>query len=198
MKFSKVRVQTYRSIVDSGVVEIEEGVTVVIGKNEQGKTNFLRAIRGFNSDEQFAPSDLPNHLRPSLEDKKPNEIPIVSIWFALEPNDKVKLGKLVRGVDSASEIKCVKFYGNNYVFATIKAGGEEEPLSFELPDMSAPVGKIRAAVQSLKVKLQGHSTRVPTFAPNLEKIDQITSGLLDANLKISRKSTTTLRPFRQP
>ena len=44
MRFCKVRVQNYRSIVDSGNVEIEDGVTVVIGKNEQGKTNFLRAL----------------------------------------------------------------------------------------------------------------------------------------------------------
>src|SRR5260370_38699091 len=80
MKFSRVRVQTYRSIVDSGIVEIEDGVTVVIGKNEQGKTNFLRGIRAFNPEEQFTPSDLPNHLRPSLEEKKPEEISIVTVW----------------------------------------------------------------------------------------------------------------------
>jgi len=44
MKLIKAQVQTYRSIVDSGTVDIEERVTVVIGKNEQGKTTFLRSI----------------------------------------------------------------------------------------------------------------------------------------------------------
>lgn len=36
MKVTIVRVQTDHSIVDSGIVDVEEGVTVMIGKNEQG------------------------------------------------------------------------------------------------------------------------------------------------------------------
>src|SRR2546427_7877068 len=105
MKLKKALVQTYRSIVDSGTVEIEEGVTVVIGKNEQGKTNFLRAIRAFNSDQNFSPGDLPNHLRPSLEDQRPEQIPVVTLWFSLDPLDKKRLGSVARGVESASELK---------------------------------------------------------------------------------------------
>ena len=124
MKVTKTHVQTYRSIVDSGIVDVEEGVTVIIGMNEQGKTNFLRAIKAFNSEEQFTPGDLPNHLRPSLEDSKSQEIPIISIWFALEASDKKKLAGVVHDIESVSEIKCTKHYGNNYRYWEIKNGQE--------------------------------------------------------------------------
>jgi predicted ATP-dependent endonuclease of OLD family len=195
MKFSKVRVQTYRSIVDSGNVDIEDGVTVVIGKNEQGKTNFLRAIRAFNSEEQFSPNDLPNHLRPSLEDRPAREIPIVSVWFRLESADKKRLADLVQGVEPGSELKCVKNYANEYGFWVVRGDDREEPLKFATPDISGPVGKIKQAVNGLKSKLQTHASRVPTFAANNDKIDQITTGLLDADLNDATQVDNVIKTF---
>jgi AAA ATPase domain len=195
MKVTKIRVQTYRSIVDSGIVDVEEGVTVVIGKNEQGKTNFLRAIRAFNSEEQFTPSDLPNHLRPSLEDSKPQEIPIVSIWFAIEPHDRKKLAGIVQDVEAVTEIRCAKHYGNNYRYWETKGDGQESGLKFALPDISAPVGKVKATVKNLKTQLQAHAARTPPFAVNAEKIDQMISGLLDADLRDPAQVDNAVKTF---
>ncbi len=47
MKLTSVRVQNYRSIEDSGEVKIED-VTSLVGKNESGKTTFLRALHLLN------------------------------------------------------------------------------------------------------------------------------------------------------
>jgi predicted ATP-dependent endonuclease of OLD family len=66
MKLKRVRIENYRSIVDCGTVEIEEGVTVVIGKNEQGKSTFLKAIQAFNSDQKFSPNDLYPEIRTGI------------------------------------------------------------------------------------------------------------------------------------
>jgi predicted ATP-dependent endonuclease of OLD family len=195
MKVSKVHVQTYRPIVDSGIVDIDEGVTVLIGKNEQGKTNFLRGIRSFNSEENFSPSDLPNHLRPSLEDGKPQEIPIITIWFALEPHDEKKLNGTVHDFVSLAEIKCVKHYGNNYKYWEIRNDGQEAPLRFTRPDISAPVGQVKTAIQNLKAKLLGHAVRITAFAANSEKIDQITSGLLGADLNDPGQVDNAIKTF---
>jgi hypothetical protein len=103
MILMKAHVHTFRSIVDSTPVTFEEGVTVVIGKNEQGKTNFLRAIRSFNADEGFLPGDLPNHLRPSLEGLPAAEIPITTLWFQPEPQDRKKLESVVHDINSVDE-----------------------------------------------------------------------------------------------
>lgn len=44
MKLVRARVQNYRSIEDSGWVDIEEGITALVGKNESGKTAFMQAL----------------------------------------------------------------------------------------------------------------------------------------------------------
>jgi hypothetical protein len=47
MKLIEVRVQNYKSILDSGWVSIDQ-VTCLVGKNESGKTAFLQAIEKLN------------------------------------------------------------------------------------------------------------------------------------------------------
>ncbi len=47
MRLATVQVTNYRSIEDSGVVNIEN-VTSLVGKNESGKRTFLRALHLLN------------------------------------------------------------------------------------------------------------------------------------------------------
>jgi predicted ATP-dependent endonuclease of OLD family len=195
MKLRRVRIENHRSIVDSGTVDIEDGVTVLIGKNEQGKSNFLRAIRAFNADQRFSPNDLPNHLRPALEDRAPADIPIVTLWFALELEERKKLAGVVRDIDSVTELKSIKDYGNNYHFSVVKIDGAEEPLKYSGPDVSAPIGQIKKIVEDLRAKLHAHALRLPTFAANDDKIDQLTSGLLDANLADAGEVDNLIKTF---
>jgi len=44
MRLKWARVRNFKSIDDSGVVEFEQGVTCLVGKNESGKTAFLEAL----------------------------------------------------------------------------------------------------------------------------------------------------------
>jgi len=178
VKLRKVLVQNYRSIVDSGTAEIEDGVTVVIGKNEQGKSNFLKAISAFNEGQHFSPNDLPNHLRPDLEDRNASEIPVVTLWFALEAQDRKRLAGVIRNIDLVAELKSVKHYGNNYGFSVVSLAGEEGRIEYAPPDLSAPLEQIRKTAEDLRSKLHAHASRLPPFASNGEKIDQITSALL--------------------
>lgn len=195
MKLSKVRVRTYRSIVDTGDVDTEEGVTVVIGKNEQGKTNFLKAIRSFNWEQQYAPSDLPNHLRPGLEDRPAAEIPIVSLTFALEPADRKKLTGVVHGIELITALRSTKYYDNHYQFWTIKADGAAEPLKFSRPDLSVPLSRIKQTADELKRKLDAHAERVPPFAANRDKIEQIMSALTSSDLGNASQVDNLIKTF---
>jgi predicted ATP-dependent endonuclease of OLD family len=108
MKLTKVRVQNYKSTVDSGIVDIEDGVTVVIGKNEQGKTTFLKALASWNPKVNYGPTDLPNHLRHELERQKGSTIPIVTLWVRTEPSEVKKIG--VSETLGYKEFKCVRYY----------------------------------------------------------------------------------------
>ena len=47
MQLKGFRVWSYRPILDSGWVDLED-ITVIVGKNESGKTALLKALHKFN------------------------------------------------------------------------------------------------------------------------------------------------------
>jgi len=47
MRIKKVRIRNFRSIIDTGEISLDEKITLLLGKNEQGKTNFLKALESF-------------------------------------------------------------------------------------------------------------------------------------------------------
>lgn len=51
MLLKTVRVQNYRSIRDTGVFEIEDAKTILVGPNEAGKTAILQALQQINAPE---------------------------------------------------------------------------------------------------------------------------------------------------
>lgn len=94
MRLIKARVQNYRSIRDTGVVDIEKLKTILVGPNESGKTILLQAIQQIN-----APSDVegfdvirdyPRALYNDISTGKvqPENIRIVTGYFELEDKDK--------------------------------------------------------------------------------------------------------------
>jgi predicted ATP-dependent endonuclease of OLD family len=181
MKLRQFLITNYRSIVESGIVDVEEGVTVLIGKNEQGKTNVLRALLSFNLEKTFLPSDLPNHLRPSLEEKNPKEIPVVTLWLTLDSEDRTKLNGIIENVDSIAQLKCIRYYGNNYAYWAVLNDGTEQGLKITQPDISAEKAKIKEAADGLKNKLEVHGVRLPPFAVNKDQIAQIIDALVNAD-----------------
>ena len=195
MKLKKAHVQNYRSIVDSGPIEVEDGVTVIIGKNEQGKTNLLKAIRSFNPEQKFTPGDLPNHLRPGLEERPAGEIAIVTLWFAIEPQDKEKIGGVLQNIETLAELKCTKNYDNSYQFWAVKSDGTTAVIKFAPPDLSSKALEIKKIISELKAKLSAHGVRVPEFAANNDKIEQITSALVGANLGDPIEADNSIKTF---
>ncbi len=49
MKLTKFRVRNYKSIIDSGYCSFADDLTILIGKNESGKTAMLEALRDFGN-----------------------------------------------------------------------------------------------------------------------------------------------------
>lgn len=53
-----MRVRNFRSYKDSGEVRLDEKITTMIGKNESGKTNFLKALESLNVGYRYSIDDL--------------------------------------------------------------------------------------------------------------------------------------------
>jgi energy-coupling factor transporter ATP-binding protein EcfA2 len=170
MKLHQVRVQNYRSIVDSGIITVDERVTVIVGKNEQGKTNFLRALESFNPSYTYLPKDLPNHLRPALETKDAKGISIVTLWLLPEPSDRLK--EVIPEIEKVRRFEVTKYYDGHYENKKIEMAleGAAEVTSeilFAKPDLKPIIDQMLQQAEMLREKFQVHSKRLPPFAASL-------------------------------
>ena len=78
-RIDSVRIQNFRSINDTGQVDLESEITALIGRNESGKTNFLKALQSFNPDYFYDHEDLCQDNLDELECIEDHKIPIISI-----------------------------------------------------------------------------------------------------------------------
>ena len=185
MKLFRTRIQNYRSIVDSGVVELEERVTVLIGKNEQGKTNFQRGLATLSSATPYRAMDLPRHLRAQLENLPPDQIPVVDAWFKLEANDQEKLSKVLP--EGAQVLRVTRFYDEHYSYSITAADGEV-PLEPRPADVTAFIREIKSQAETLRGKLRAHGERLAEFKPSIEPagihLDSLLSSKFDDQSRV--------------
>lgn len=94
MKLEKARVQNYRSIIDTGIFEIEKLKTILVGPNEAGKTVILQALQQLKKPKDIpdfeALRDYPRSKYNDITTKKvdPKNITVVTGFFSLEESDK--------------------------------------------------------------------------------------------------------------
>lgn len=70
MKLHKFRIKNYKSIIDSGDCYASEGITILAGKNEAGKSSLLEALEDANQKREIRASAVPiggNNLIPWIE-----------------------------------------------------------------------------------------------------------------------------------
>ena len=99
MRLKTVRVQNYRSIIDSGEIDIERLKTILVGPNEAGKTVLLKAIQQLNKPDDISGfdylRDYPRSLLNDIQTGKiaPKDITVVTGHFELEESDKKLIPK---------------------------------------------------------------------------------------------------------
>lgn len=94
MRLIKARVQGYRSVIDSGWFDVENGKTILVGPNEAGKTAILQALQKLNPPdgiELFNPlRDYPRARYDEDIEKggiDPKTFTVVEGHFSLEDDD---------------------------------------------------------------------------------------------------------------
>lgn len=171
MKLKKAQISTYRSIVNVDDVELEDRLTVIIGKNEQGKTTFLKALASFDPDYSYLPNDLPNHLSANLEERPKGEIPIVRLWFSPTTEESRKLKDILPAIDSINTFKITKYFDGHYSYNSIGTDGKEAQLRFAPPDISEQTNALVRSVDGLKAKLTAHASRQTSFTTHQAQAD---------------------------
>lgn len=104
MKVIKFRIRNYKSIVDSGDCYFSDGLTILAGKNESGKTSILEALEDFQEDKLIREDALPI----SYEEK-----PQVDVSFELDSADIIRFDLVIHGnCKDKVLITIIKKYGS--------------------------------------------------------------------------------------
>jgi AAA ATPase domain len=148
MRLESFRVRNYRSINDSGDVTVSR-ITALLGRNESGKSNLLRALHSLNPIAGFEPlkpiKDFPRHKR--LEECT-DDTPVLSSTWSLDDDDKEALLEVIPRATEVSKVVIERSYGK-----TRTVGFPElNAIPFDETDIKGKVKKVAAAVRAVAQK----------------------------------------------
>ncbi len=129
IKLKKVEIDKYKSFLEKQEIDIEDGVTRVVGKNESGKTALLEAMAKFNyfdsSDDSFnfnSTNDYPRGLLKKYQQEYPNDdFPVISCTFEISDELLEQISDDIgKDVYTNKTVKIAKTYNNGMTY-TISA-----------------------------------------------------------------------------
>ena len=113
MQLKEFRIYNYRSVVDSGPISVSN-LTAIIGRNESGKTNLLRALHFLNPIGELIGLDpsqvFPRHL--NLYECQISTTVVTSKW-ELNRSDRKTLTTIWPNAKQAKQVKISTTYGGN-------------------------------------------------------------------------------------
>jgi len=197
MRIKKFIIQDFRSIKNSGEVNLEPEITVLIGKNESGKTNILKALESFNGDYEYTDSDLCIYsaTKKKLEsgEVEKEDVPIITIWFEIEKEDKEKLKEIHSQLTKISTIKITKFFDNTYKVETDKV--DLEKIKIEEESFNKITIDFKNEITAFKEKLDSHAQRYYPFSSAKQQYEQILSQMESYSPQEDPNIDTTFNSF---
>ncbi|MFH0130302.1 AAA family ATPase [Variovorax sp. VaC1] len=149
MRLASFQITNFRSINDSGSIDSSQ-ITAILGRNDSGKSNLLRALHSLNPTEGLAPlspiKDFPRHRR--LEECT-GDTPVVHTRWALDDGERAALAAIFPRATGVSHVTASRGYG------TARWAGFEglAELSIDVSDIKGKVRKIVPAIKAAAEKV---------------------------------------------
>jgi energy-coupling factor transporter ATP-binding protein EcfA2 len=190
MQLTAFRIFKYRNIEDSGLVKLSDRLTCIVGKNQSGKTNLLRALQKLNPHDQSIKYDVRSDWPRGRRRNKDENHVVCEAHFDLD----VERNQLSALADSAVEITKVvitKNYAGQYTvefpedpdfFANRVQQNDMDQIIAKLAVPSMPVGEafFRTSEECIaevkQTALHGQVGELPVLVgPHREKLQNVAS-----------------------
>jgi len=153
MRLESFRVTNFRSINDSGIVDVSQ-ITALLGRNESGKSNLLKALYSLNPAcgiQALVPvKDFPRHRQLKECDEK---TPVVWSLWNLDENEREELVEILPRANGITHVEISRNYDQKYSVNFQKLPG----IVFQESDIKTETRKIVAAVQSASEKVESET-----------------------------------------
>lgn len=160
MILTSVRVHDFKNITDSSDVDLTDGVTCLVGKNESGKTAFLEALYRLNPlstghPTKFVPlRDFPRP-RHGREQGSIGEVEAVTARFVLEDADVKKIESEVgAGVVQDREVEVGRCYDNSLLVSVEADESKAVKHLVSQSGLDSTLAKGVSSIEQLREKLQ--------------------------------------------
>lgn len=148
MELKSFRVRNFRSINDSGEIDVSR-ITALLGRNESGKSNILRALHSLNPASGFTKlkpiKDFPRHRK--LSECTDWTTVVTSTWVLTE-HEQGRIAEIWPAAEGVKEVGITRYYGDKRS-VTISV----PTASHDLSAIKAEARKIDAAVKARASKL---------------------------------------------
>lgn len=151
VKLTKFRIFNYRSVNDSGPVDVSK-ITALVGRNESGKTNLLLALHSLNppggAKDLSSIKDFPRHRRLS---ECTDDTPVVETTWELSDQEQKKLWATFPRSKGITHVTIGRHYkaANRWVgFPGLK------PIDFDVKNVTSRVRKIKPVAMAAAGKLE--------------------------------------------
>lgn len=115
MKMTAFRVENYRSILDSGWIETTD-TTVIVGKNESGKTSLLKALWKFNPFNKVA-YDLNREWPRGRRKDRSLDKTVVTVRFEFDAEEQSKIEEIHESARGITGVEIKRNYKGTYTYS---------------------------------------------------------------------------------
>src|SRR5690348_14286623 len=112
MKLSEFRIEMYKSILDSQWVRVTD-LTVLVGKNEVGKTSLLRGLHKFNPF-HAEPYDIQREWPRAHRDKRTDKQIVCRTRFKIDAEENKRLSEITGKPIQIDVLEITKNYAGEF------------------------------------------------------------------------------------
>ncbi len=160
MRLTSFQVTNYRSVRDSGLIKVEQ-ITSLLGRNESGKSNLLRALHSLNPAEGFERlSPIKDFPRDQPLGECTDETIVLRTQWVLEESEREELTQIWPRAIASETINVLRAYGT-----TRSIGIPKHDLELAEKEVTSKLKKVVAALGAL---VDG----MPDDDPKKEKLSQ--------------------------